>query len=209
MIHTVAMLSRRRRYCQQCGTGSGSCFQQPGRWFALYIREVVSNRVYHLISDYGGHEFSTSDRHACGIKSANFQKRGVLYKQQRISPSRCLPCDAAQVSRCDEHRADVRCPANQHQNGVQAAARGQNPGDENRALVSHPQSPPVYLPSDLRSTLSSRESTVLIVLRRCVMLFLSTADRGRPKPKEGFFYGRRASAIKKRYLLCGTDLQNL
>ena len=34
-IHTVAMLSRRRRYCQQCGTGSGSCFQQPGRWFAL------------------------------------------------------------------------------------------------------------------------------------------------------------------------------
>ena len=35
MIHTVAMLSRRRRYCQQCGTGSGSCFQQPGRWFAL------------------------------------------------------------------------------------------------------------------------------------------------------------------------------
>ena len=52
MIHTVAMLSRRRRYCQQCGTGSGSCFQQPGRWFALYIREVVSNRVYHLIPDY-------------------------------------------------------------------------------------------------------------------------------------------------------------
>ena len=77
MIHTVAMLSRRRRYCQQCGTGSGSCFQQPGRWFALYIREVVSNRVYHLIPDYGGHKFSTSDRHACGIKSANFQKRGV------------------------------------------------------------------------------------------------------------------------------------
>ena len=29
--------------------------------------------------------------------------------------------------------------------------------------------PPVYLPSDLRSTLSSRESTVLIVLRRCGM----------------------------------------
>ena len=52
MIRTVAMLSRRRRYCQQCGTGSGSCFQQPGRWFALYIREVVSNRVYHLIPDY-------------------------------------------------------------------------------------------------------------------------------------------------------------
>ena len=84
MIHTVAMLSRSRRYCQQCGTGSGSCFQQPGRWFALYIREVVSNRVYHLIPDYGGHKFSTSDRHACGIKSVNFQKRGVLYKQQRI-----------------------------------------------------------------------------------------------------------------------------
>ena len=53
--------------------------------------------------------------------------------------------------------------------GVQAAARRQNPGNENRALVSHPQSPPVYLPSDLRSTLSSRESTVLIVLRRCGM----------------------------------------
>ncbi|WP_455506308.1 hypothetical protein, partial [Gemmiger formicilis] len=48
-----------------------------------YVREVVSNRVYHLIPDYGGHKFSTSDRHACGIKSANFQKRGVLYKQQR------------------------------------------------------------------------------------------------------------------------------
>lgn len=90
----------------------------------------------------------------------------------------------------------MRCPANQHQNGVQAAARRQNPGDENRALVSHPQSSPVYLPSDLRSTLSSRESTVLIVLRRCVMLFLSTADRGRPKPKEVFIYGRRASARK-------------
>jgi len=27
-----------------------------------------------LIPDYGGHKFSTSDRHACGIKSANFQK---------------------------------------------------------------------------------------------------------------------------------------
>ena len=27
-----------------------------------------------MISDYGGHKFSTSDRHACGIKSANFQK---------------------------------------------------------------------------------------------------------------------------------------
>ena len=45
----------------------------------------------------------------------------------------------------------------------------ENSGNENRALVSHPQSPPVYLPSDLRSTLSSRESTVLIVLRRCGM----------------------------------------
>ena len=32
-----------------------------------------------------------------------------------------------------------------------------------------PQSPSVYLPSDLRSTLSSSESTVLIVLRRCGM----------------------------------------
>ena len=39
MIRTVAMLSRRRRYCQQCGTGSGSCFQQPGRWFALISGE--------------------------------------------------------------------------------------------------------------------------------------------------------------------------
>ena len=35
-----------------------------------YIREVVSNRIYNLISDYGGHLFSTGDRHACGIKSA-------------------------------------------------------------------------------------------------------------------------------------------
>ena len=52
---------------------------------------------------------------------------------------------------------------------VQAAARRQNPGNENRALVSHSQSTPVYLPSNLRSTLSSRESTVLIVLRRCGM----------------------------------------
>ena len=41
-----------------------------------------------------------------------------------------------------------------------------------------PKAPPIYLPSNLRSTLSSRESTVLIVLHRCVMLFLSTADRG-------------------------------
>ena len=41
------------------------------------------------------------------------------------------------------------------------------------------------------------------------MLFLSTADRGRPRPKEVFIYGRRASARKKWYLLCGTDLQNL
>ena len=45
-------------------------------------------------------------------------------------------------------------------------------------------------------TMSSRESTVLIVLYRCVMLFLSTADRERPKPKEVFIYGRRASARK-------------
>ena len=33
-----------------------------------YIREVVSNRIYNLISDYGGHLFSTSGRYACGIK---------------------------------------------------------------------------------------------------------------------------------------------
>ena len=31
-----------------------------------------------MISDYGGHKFSTSDRHACGIKSANFQKNEVF-----------------------------------------------------------------------------------------------------------------------------------
>ena len=31
-------------------------------------REVVSNRTYNLISDYGGHLFSTSGRYACGIK---------------------------------------------------------------------------------------------------------------------------------------------
>ena len=59
-------------------------FPAAGPVVRPYIREVVSNRVYHLIPDYGGHKFSTSDRHACGIKSANFQKRGVLYKQQRI-----------------------------------------------------------------------------------------------------------------------------
>ena len=59
-------------------------FPTAGSVVRPYIREVVSNRVYHLIPDYGGHKFSTSDRHACGIKSANFQKRGVLYKQQRI-----------------------------------------------------------------------------------------------------------------------------
>ena len=28
----------------------------------------MSNRVYHLIPDYGGHLFSTSGRYACGIK---------------------------------------------------------------------------------------------------------------------------------------------
>ena len=33
-----------------------------------YVREVVSNRMYNLISDYGGHLFSTSGRYACGIK---------------------------------------------------------------------------------------------------------------------------------------------
>ena len=33
-----------------------------------YVREVVSNRTYNLISDYGGHLFSTSGRYACGIK---------------------------------------------------------------------------------------------------------------------------------------------
>ena len=65
-----------------------------------------------------------------------------------------------------------------------------------------------YLPSNLRSTLSSRESTVLIVLRRCVMLFLSTADRGRPKPKEVFMVAGHLQE-KKWYLLCGINLQNL
>ena len=59
-------------------------FPTAGSVVRPYIREVVSNRVYHLIPDYGGHKFSTSDRHACGSKSANFQKRGVLYKQQTI-----------------------------------------------------------------------------------------------------------------------------
>ena len=59
-------------------------FPAAGPVVRPYIRGVVSNRVYNLIPDYGGHKFSTSDRHACGIKSANFQKRGVLYKQQRI-----------------------------------------------------------------------------------------------------------------------------
>lgn len=49
-----------------------------------YALIVLFFAIYHLIPDYGGHKFSTSDRHACGIKSANFQKRGVLYKQQRI-----------------------------------------------------------------------------------------------------------------------------
>lgn len=126
-----------------------------------------------------------------------FKKRGVLYRQQRFQPARCLPCDAAQVSRCDEHRADVRCPANQHQNGLQAAARRQNSGDENRALVSHPQSPPVYLPSNLRSTLSSRESTVLIVLRRCAMLFLSTADRGATQTEGGIYLWSQGICKKK------------
>lgn len=67
---------------------------------------------------------------------------------------------------------------------LQAAARGQNPGDENRALVSHPQSPPGYLPSDLRSTLSSRESTVLIVLRRCVIEICHTVTTVRLDGKE-------------------------
>ena len=50
-------------------------FPTAGSVVRPYIREVVSNRVYHLIPDYGGHKFSTSDRHACGIKSANFQKK--------------------------------------------------------------------------------------------------------------------------------------
>ena len=53
-------------------------FPAAGPVVRPYIREVVSNRVYHLIPDYGGHKFSTSDRHACGIKSANFQKKEVF-----------------------------------------------------------------------------------------------------------------------------------
>ena len=53
-------------------------FPAAGSVVRPYIREVVSNRVYHLIPDYGGHKFSTSDRHACGIKSANFQKKEVF-----------------------------------------------------------------------------------------------------------------------------------
>ena len=45
-------------------------FPAAGSVVRPYIREVVSNRIYNLISDYGGHLFSTGDRHACGIKSA-------------------------------------------------------------------------------------------------------------------------------------------
>ena len=57
-----------------------------GRWrsnksyagFCYYYNalsgDVNKLKYIHLIPDYGGHKFSTSDRHACGIKSANFQK---------------------------------------------------------------------------------------------------------------------------------------
>ena len=43
-------------------------FPAAGSVVRPYIREVVSNRTYNLISDYGGHLFSTSGRYACGIK---------------------------------------------------------------------------------------------------------------------------------------------
>ena len=43
-------------------------FPAAGPVVRPYIREVVSNRMYNLISDYGGHLFSTSGRYACGIK---------------------------------------------------------------------------------------------------------------------------------------------
>lgn len=60
----------------------------------------------------------------------------------------------------------------------------ENPGNENRAFLSHPQGTFVYLSPNLRSTLSSKESTVLIVLRQCAMLYLSTADSARLNLKE-------------------------
>ena len=61
-------------------------FPAAGSVVRPYIREVVSNRVYHLIPDYGGHKFSTSDRHACGIKSANFQKKRCFVWQSTGLP---------------------------------------------------------------------------------------------------------------------------
>ena len=84
---------------------------------------------------------------------------------------------------------------------VQAAARRQNPGNENRALVSHSQSTPVYLPSDLRSTLSSRESTVLIVLRRCGMyLWMQWATWSSRIPWQQAFH-----SCWKRMVCAGSD----
>ena len=44
--------------------------------------------------------------------------------------------------------------------------------------------PKAHLSPNLRSTLSSKESTVLIVLRQCAMLYLSTADSARLNLKE-------------------------
>ena len=44
MIRTVAIPSRNRRYCQQCGTGRGRCSSSRVNGLP-YIREVVSNRI--------------------------------------------------------------------------------------------------------------------------------------------------------------------
>ncbi len=92
----------------------------------------------------------------------------------------------------------MRSPANQHQNGVQkscctrAKILAMKIGRSYRIPKAHLFT---YL-QILQSTLSSRESTVLIVLRWCVMLFLSTADRGR-QTEGGIFLWSQGICKKK------------
>ena len=68
MIRTVAMLSSVGGTANNVVQEVGAVSSSRAGGSPSYVREVVSNRMYNLISDYGGHLFSTSGRYACGIK---------------------------------------------------------------------------------------------------------------------------------------------
>ncbi len=195
MIRTVAIPSRNRRYCQQCGTGRGRCSSSRVNGLP-YIREVVSNRIYNLISDYGGHLFSTSGRYACGIKSAIIFKKEVFC----ISSKGFNQRDAYRVmlrkypdvmnieQMCDALRISTKT-------GYKLLHEGKFPAMKIGRSYRIPKAHLFTYLQICGQHCRAENSTVLIVLRRCVMLFMSTADRGRPKPKEVFIYGRRALSL--------------